>query len=63
MYKICWLDILCGNTAAILGKILRTPAMAIKPGRWQDGCRNSLVILELVRIKQAKEEKNDVATL
>lgn len=39
--------------------------MAIKPSRWQDGCRNRLAILELFHIKQAKEgkKKEDVATL
>lgn len=45
------------------GRILKIPAMAIKPSRWQDGCKNRLVILELVHIKQDKKgEIKDVAT-
>lgn len=37
--------------------------MASKPGRWQDGCKNRPVILELVHIKQDKKgEMKDAAT-
>lgn len=39
--------------------------MAVKLSRWQDGCGNRLVILDLVRIKQSEEgkKKKNVATL
>lgn len=38
--------------------------MAVKLSRWQDGCGNRLVILDLVHIKQSEEgKKKNVATL
>ena len=35
----------------------------VKLSRWQDGCGNRLVILDLVHIKQSEEGKKNAATL